>query len=625
MIDISIKHLKKSFEVGVELLRDLSFDIQSGEHVAILGPNGCGKTTLFRILSGEIACDEGTVQIANGKRLGLISQIPVYPPEYTTEDVLRTAHRRLENISARLERLTQEMTADAASELLQEYDRLSADFERLGGWNADVARDKVANGLDIPARMRAQKFDSLSGGEKTRVNLARLILEDTDILLLDEPTNHLDLHATEWLEDYVLHFRGTVLAISHDRWFLDTVAQRCIEIKDGAAEFYSGNYSFYVEERQRRFEEQLKKYEKDQAKYEQLKRAAEQMHLWAFMGADKLHKRAFSMEKRMEKLAVTEKPRVQKKLDLRFAEREFFGDEVVLVEHLGKSYGEKTLFHDLDLLVEGGDRIALIGDNGSGKSTFLKILMEEETADTGRVRRGPSVKIAYLPQIIRFAHPERTLYDTMLYEENCLPQSARDRLAQFRFTGEDVFKPVSALSGGELSRLRLCMLMRHDINFLILDEPTNHLDIASREWIEDAVDDYGGALLFVSHDRWFIERFANRIWELRDGEITDFRGSFSQFREYKARQESISAAEKRRQEKPEAAPKPEKRQPQRTERQLARIEREIGKTEEQLAALDREAEEYASDYQKLLELEEKRAALNAALDELYAQWEAIGE
>ena len=625
MIDISIKHLKKSFEVGVELLRDLSFDIQSGEHVAILGPNGCGKTTLFRILSGEIACDEGTVQIANGKRLGLISQIPVYPPEYTTEDVLRTAHRRLENISARLERLTQEMTADAASELLQEYDRLSADFERLGGWNADVARDKVANGLDIPARMRAQKFDSLSGGEKTRVNLARLILEDTDILLLDEPTNHLDLHATEWLEDYVLHFRGTVLAISHDRWFLDTVAQRCIEIKDGAAEFYSGNYSFYVEERQRRFEEQLKKYEKDQAKYEQLKRAAEQMHLWAFMGADKLHKRAFSMEKRMEKLAVTEKPRVQKKLDLRFAEREFFGDEVVLVEHLGKSYGEKTLFHDLDLLVEGGDRIALIGDNGSGKSTFLKILMEEETADTGRVRRGPSVKIAYLPQIIRFAHPERTLYDTMLYEENCLPQTARDRLAQFRFTGEDVFKPVSALSGGELSRLRLCMLMRHDINFLILDEPTNHLDIASREWIEDAVADYGGALLFVSHDRWFIERFANRIWELRDGEITDFRGSFSQFREYKARQESISAAEKRRQEKPEAAPKPEKRQPQRTERQLARIEREIGKTEEQLAALDREAEEYASDYQKLLELEEKRAALNAALDELYAQWEAIGE
>ena len=625
MIDISIQHLKKSYEDGVEILRDLTFDIQSGEHVAILGPNGCGKTTIFRILSGEIDYDDGAVLLASGKRLGLISQIPVYPPDYTTEDVLRTAHRRLENISARLEQLTQEMAENAAPEVLREYDRLSAEFERLGGWNADVARDKVANGLDIPAAMRAQKFDSLSGGEKTRVNLARLILEDTDILLLDEPTNHLDLHATEWLEDYVLHFHGTVLAISHDRWFLDTVAQRCIEIKDGAAEFYAGNYSFYVEERQRRFEEQLKKYEKDQAKYEQLKRAAEQMHLWAFMGADKLHKRAFSMEKRMEKLAVTEKPRVQKKLDLRFAERDFFGDEVVLVENLGKRFGEKVLFHDLDLLVEGGDRIALIGDNGSGKSTFLKILMDEESADAGRVHIGPSVKIAYLPQIIRFAHPERTLYDTMLYEENCLPQTARDRLAQFRFTGEDVFKPVSALSGGELSRLRLCMLMRHDINFLILDEPTNHLDIASREWIEDAVEDYGGALLFVSHDRWFIERFANRIWELKDGEITDFRGSFTQYREYKARQQSITSAEKKKQEKTEVSAKPEKRQPQRTERQLARIEREIGKLEEQLAALDRAAAENASDYQKLMEIDEEKAALNSQLDALYAQWEEIGE
>ena len=625
MIDISIRHLKKSYEDGVVLLRDLSFDVQAGEHVAILGPNGCGKTTLFRILSGEIGYDEGTVILASGKRLGLISQIPVYPAEYTTEDVLRSAHRRLEQISARLEALAAEMTADASPELLREYDRLSADFERLGGWNADVQRDKVANGLDIPTQLRAQKFDSLSGGEKTRVNLARLILEDTDILLLDEPTNHLDLRATEWLEDYVLHFHGTVLAISHDRWFLDTVAQRCIEIKDGAAEFYSGNYSFYVEERQRRFEEQLKKYEKDQAKYEQLKRAAEQMHLWAFMGADKLHKRAFSMEKRMEKLAVTEKPRVQKKLELRFAEREFNGDEVVLVEGLAKTYGEKRLFHDLDLLVEGGDRIALIGDNGSGKSTFLKIMMDEETPDAGRVRFGPSVKTAYLPQIIRFSHPERTLYDTMLYEENCLPQTARDRLAQFRFTGEDVFKPVSALSGGELSRLRLCMLMRHDINFLILDEPTNHLDIASREWIEDAVDDYGGALLFVSHDRWFIERFANRIWELGGGELTDFRGSFSQFREYKARQQSIASAEKKKQEKTEAAPKPEKRPKQRTERQRARVERDIDRLEAEIAALERAAEESASDYQKLMELDDQKAALNAQLDALYAEWEAIGE
>ena len=437
MTDLSVSNLIKSFEIGRNVLDGLSFTVTAGERVGILGHNGCGKTTLFRILTGELRADEGDIAVAPNKRMGLISQIPVYPEGWTTEMVLKDAHRRLYKISERMDELTLQMESDQSPALLREYDKLQEDFRRLGGYEMDVDRSRVANGLDISPAMLEQEFALLSGGEKTRVNLARLILENTDILLLDEPTNHLDLRATEWLEDYLLHFKGTVLAISHDRYFLDKVVQRCIEISDGKAEFYSGNYSFYVEERQRRFEEKLKKYEKDQAKIEQLTRAAEQMHLWAFMGNDKLHKRAFSMEKRMEKLSLSEKPRVQKKLDLRFAEREFFGDEVMLVQGLGKAYGEKRLFHDLDLLIEGADRIALIGDNGSGKTTFLKILMDEESADAGRVRVGPSVKTAYLPQIIRFEHPERTLYDTMLYEENCLPQTARDRLAQFRFTGEE--------------------------------------------------------------------------------------------------------------------------------------------------------------------------------------------
>ena len=293
MIDISVSSLVKSFELGKNILDGLTFTVNSGERVGILGHNGCGKTTLFRILAGEIGWDEGEVMVAPSKRLGLISQIPVYPDGWTTEDVLHSAHKRLYEISDRLDELGLLMEHDQSPALLQEYDRLSDDFRRLGGYDMDTARNRVANGLDIPAAMREQPFDSLSGGEKTRVNLARLILEDTDILLLDEPTNHLDLHATEWLEDYLLHFKGTVLSISHDRWFIDRVAQRCIEIVDGKAEFYSGGYSFYLEERQRRFEEKMRKYEKDQAKIEQLTRAAEQMHLWAFMGNDKLHKRAF--------------------------------------------------------------------------------------------------------------------------------------------------------------------------------------------------------------------------------------------------------------------------------------------------------------------------------------------
>lgn len=623
MIDISVSSLVKSFELGKNILDGLTFTVNSGERVGILGHNGCGKTTLFRILAGEIGWDEGEVMVAPSKRLGLISQIPVYPDGWTTEDVLRSAHKRLYEISDRLDELGLLMEHDQSPALLQEYDRLSDDFRRLGGYDMDTARNRVANGLDIPAAMREQPFDSLSGGEKTRVNLARLILEDTDILLLDEPTNHLDLHATEWLEDYLLHFKGTVLSISHDRWFIDRVAQRCIEIVDGKAEFYSGGYSFYLEERQRRFEEKMRKYEKDQAKLEQLTRAAEQMHLWAFMGNDKLHKRAFSMEKRIEKLSHTEKPTEQKKLSVKFRQREFEGDEVLVMEGLSKSFGEKNLFSGLDLTVTGGERIALIGDNGTGKSTLVKLIMGDETPDAGYVYRGPAVRTAYLPQMVSFSVPERSAYDTMLYDCRCQPQEARDRLAAFGFRGEDVFTPVGTLSGGEKSRLRLCMLMGADINFLILDEPTNHLDIASREWMEDALSDYEQTLLFVSHDRYFIEKFATRIWALADGRITDFRGGYSEFCQWRDRQEVFRQNERAAQKKKEPKAEPKKKPVQGNDKAIAKAEREIAKLEAKIAALDAEAEANGSDYQKLMELSAEREGLENELLELYEQWEEL--
>ena len=623
MIDISVSSLVKSFELGKNILDGLTFTVNSGERVGILGHNGCGKTTLFRILAGEIGWDEGEVMVASSKRLGLISQIPVYPDGWTAEDVLRSAHKRLYEISDRLDELGLLMEHDQSPALLQEYDRLSDDFRRLGGYDMDTARNRVANGLDIPAAMREQAFDSLSGGEKTRVNLARLILEDTDILLLDEPTNHLDLRATEWLEDYLLHFKGTVLSISHDRWFIDRVAQRCIEIVDGKAEFYSGGYSFYLEERQRRYEEKMRKYEKDQAKIEQLTRAAEQMHLWAFMGNDKLHKRAFSMEKRIEKLSHTEKPTEQKKLSVKFRQREFEGDEVLVMEGLSKSFGEKKLFSDLDLTVTGGERIALIGDNGTGKSTLVKLIMGDETPDAGYVYRGPAVRTAYLPQMVSFSVPERSAYDTMLYDCRCQPQEARDRLAAFGFRGEDVFTPVGTLSGGEKSRLRLCMLMGADINFLILDEPTNHLDIASREWMEDALSDYEQTLLFVSHDRYFIEKFATRIWALSDGRITDFRGGYSEFCQWRDRQEVFRQNERAAQKKKEPKAEQKKKPVQGNDKSIAKAEREIAKLEAKIAALDAEAEANGSDYQKLMELSAEREGLENELLELYEQWEEL--
>ncbi len=624
MIDISVKGLVKSFEQDKNILDGLSFEVNTGERVGILGRNGCGKTTLFRILTGELRSDEGTVSIYKGKRLGLISQIPVYPEGYTTDMVLQDAHRRLYAMQERINALTAEMASDHSPQVLEEYDRLSAEFQRCGGYDMERERNRVANGLDIPLAMRTQPFDSLSGGEKTRVNLARLILEDTDILLLDEPTNHLDLNATEWLEDYLRKFHGTVLAISHDRYFLDQVTQRSIEIHDGKAEFYNGNYSFYVVERQRRFDEQLKKYEKDQAKLEQLQKAAAQLHLWAFMGNDKLHKRAFSMEKRMEKLQQTERPKTDRKLTAKFQESEFLADEVMVVDNVSKAFGDRTLFSDLTLDIRGGERIALIGDNGTGKSTFLKLIMNEETPDTGFIRKGPAVRTAYLPQIVTFPVAERSIYDTMLYETKCTPQGARDRLAAFGFMGEDVFKPVGALSGGERSRLKLCMLMGEQVNLLILDEPTNHLDIASREWMEDALSDYTEALLFVSHDRYFIEKFATRVWELRDGHITDYKGTFSQYREYKARQAQFVQAAKNAEK--QDAPKPKKEQrkrPPNIEKQIAKLEKEIEKLEAQSAQLDAQSEEFASDYQKLLDIAEEKETITAQLEQLYADWEDL--
>ena len=624
MIEIQLTGLVKEFEVGQRILDGFSLQVDTGERVGLLGRNGAGKTTLFRIMTGQVEPDEGTVTIAPGKRLGLISQIPVYPEGYTVRDVLDTAFSRLHDMERELGELADRMGERADPQVLARYDKLTAAFEAGGGYDTETRLNKVCNGLNIGGDMRARPFAALSGGEKTRINLARLILEDTDILLLDEPTNHLDLNATEWLEDYLERFKGTVLAISHDRWFLDRVVRRVVEVQNGRAELYSGSYSFYVEEKERRYQERLRQYEKEQAKISQLEAAAEQMRLWAFKGDDKQYKRAINMERRIERMRTTDKPTKEKKLSARFGEREFHGDEAMVIDGLAKSFGERTLFSDISLEVAGGERIALLGDNGTGKSTFLKIILEEELPDRGSVYLGPSIRVGYLPQIIHFDRPDRNLVDTMLYAQNCSTQEARDRLAAFKFRGEDVFKPVSALSGGEQSRLRLCMLMDSRINLLILDEPTNHLDIDSREWIEEAVSEYGGNLLFVSHDRYFIEKFATRVWLLEKGTITDFRGTYTEFRAWRERQEQLKNTPKAAEPEPPRADKP--RRPGGTkelEKQVKAAERAVEKAEIRLDEIAGEMEEAASDYLKLQDLYAEREALEDELAHLYTVWETL--
>lgn len=624
MIDISVTGLIKSFDLEKKILDGITFQIDTGERVGLLGKNGAGKTTLFRILTGELDYDAGEVSIASGRRLGLISQIPVYPEGYTVEDVLKSAFSRMQRMEDEMNALSQQMASgDESEETLRRYGELSAKFEGLGGYDTETPINKVANGLSIPPEMRERLFDTLSGGEKTRVNLGRLILEDTDILLLDEPTNHLDLHAIEWLEQYLSTFKGTVVAISHDRYFLDRTITRVIEVLDGKAEFYSGNYSFYAIEKERRYQERMKQYLKEQAKIQQLEKAAEQMHLWAFMGNDALHKRAFSMEKRIQRMRTVSKPTKAKKMDARFASREFRGDEVLQLKGVSKSFGDRTLFSDVYLRVEGGERIAFLGENGTGKTTLLNMIAGAEPAGSGIIRMGPAIRAAYLPQIIHFDHPERSLLDTMLYEKrNITPQTARNRLAAYQFQGEDVFKSVSVLSGGELSRLRLCMLMDEEINFLILDEPTNHLDIASREWIEEAVEAFDGTLLFVSHDRYFINRFATRVWELSDGTINDYPMGFAQYRAAKAEEKKPAPAPAQK-KKQDTRPPRGGREKQAARRQLTICETGISKLEDHCRQLDREMEQYACDAEKLQELYREKQDVEAQLEQEMARWEEL--
>ena len=620
MVDIQVTNLTKFFVIGENLLQGLTFEIQEGECVAILGRNGCGKTTLFKILTGEMDYDEGEVFINPHKRIGLISQIPYFPSGYRVEDVLRSAYAELMRIKDKMQALEVAMQSGASATQLSEYDALSNRFQSGGGYEMDVDVDKICNGLGITRDQRLQLFDSLSGGEKTRVNLARLLLEKTDILLLDEPTNHLDLRSVEWLEGYINSFKGTVLTISHDRYFIDRIADRVIEITDGHAEFYSGNYSFYMDEKQARFDLQMKQYEQEQAKLKQLGYTVERMKGWGINNRT-LYRRAMSIQHRMERIKKTERPKTEKTMKATFGEKTFSGDVVFKMKNFGKSFGDRTLFSDVELTVEGGERIALLGDNGTGKTTFIKCLLGDEDHE-GKLQFGPTVKWGYLPQTINFSHPERSLYDTMLYEKNCSPQMARDRLGAFLFQGEDVFKKVGELSGGEQSRLRLCMLMDEKINLLILDEPTNHLDIASREWVEAAIEEFEGVLLFVSHDRYFIEKFAERIWLLEDEHIRDFKCGYQKYR-------SIIEHEMSSKPLPVNAPKPKKEKvkggTKETDKLVRRLEREIDKQEKIVAEFDVKIEAASADYQELTRLLSEKEEAEMVLMDLMEQWEAAQE
>ena len=630
MAEISVQGLNQYFGER-QVLRDLSFDLAPGERVGLVGPNGCGKTTLLKILAGEEEYESGTVSIAKGARLGLLEQLPVYDPDTTVREVLWQAFAWLEDMGREMHRLEEDMAAGKDVDL-DRYSRLQTAFELGGGYDLDVAYDRMTHGLKIDPEMQGRPFMSLSGGEKTRVNLARLMLSGTDLLLLDEPTNHLDMDSIEWLEDYLKSFRGAVLIVSHDRYFLDHVTTRTLELRDGTILSWPGNYSYFAEKKDelaRQLEAAKRRQDKEIAR---LEKAVGNLHLWAFMGNDALHKRAFSMQKRIDRMERIQTIRKERKMKNQFNLAAQSGEDVFAIEELSSGY-DAPLIRDFSAMVYRGERIAILGPNGCGKTTLLTTLLGLLPPLHGIVYTGTGVEVGYLPQVVQFDHPERTLVDTLLFETGCSAQEARDRLAAFAFQGETVFKTVDVLSGGEKTRLKLCLFMYRKINTLFLDEPTNHLDILSREWVEDAIDDFSETMLFVSHDRYFIDRFATRIWLVEDGHILDFEGGYQDFLAWRERRRQVESAQREREKKlasgekvPEKPPKAaavnqkerEKRRRERA-RRIAAIEERLPELEEEMAACE------GGDYVKLGELYHSKESLEDELLALYEEAEADEE
>ncbi len=494
---------------GTLIFEDISFEINAKERVGIVGRNGCGKTTLFQLLAGVEQVDEGMIYYKKGTEIGYLAQIPNYPG-VLVEDVLRNAFSDLVEMQVRMNVLESQMANGQETEReLKEYGQLLESFTRMGGYEIDSSIQSVANGLGIQHLLNAS-FDRLSGGEKTKISLGLLLLKEPDLLLLDEPTNHLDVEAVEWLESFLKQYRGTVLMISHDRYFLDEVVTKIMDIEDGELTVYHGSYSEFVKKKEELLLTEFAAYQEQQKKIKKMKEAIKRLKEWANQANPPnaaLHKRARNMERALERMDKLRRPVLErKKIGLDFDVKERSGEDVLTFENVTAGYKQNLLFTEVDLHVRYGERVAIVGRNGSGKTTLLNVLLGNVDPSIGQVKVGGSVKIGYLSQHVLEDRGEERVIDVYRESAKVSEGDARHELARFLFYGYDVFAKISSLSGGEKMRLRLAELMSKDLNLLVLDEPTNHLDIDSREVLEDAIERFPGTIVCVSHDRYFLNK-----------------------------------------------------------------------------------------------------------------------
>ena len=553
MMDISIANAKKNYGFK-NVLDGFALDVTSGEKIGLIGPNGCGKTTLFKLITKEEGLDSGSISIRKGANVRLLSQMPpVVDDECTVRDILTKDFKDVFEIEAHMKELEKQMAVADSNELeriLDRYGKLQNRFMDLDGYTIDSKISELCNKFRIDENMLNRKFNTLSGGEKTIVNLASIMLSNPDILLLDEPTNNLDIDTLEWLESYLKSYTGTIILCSHDRYFLDKVVSKIVLIERGKSEIFFGNYSYYLEENERRTLAEFEQYKDQQKMIEAMKRKIKQLQEFgklAYPGGESFFKRAASIQKRLDKIELLDKPETAKEIPLNFQMTDRSGKQVLMVRDFDLTVADKDLLDQVSFDVAFKDRTCLMGKNGSGKSTLIKYIMGlyENEQEDDHVRIGSNVSIGYIPQTITFEDDNATILDVARKSYYGSETHLRASLAKFMFNGENVFKRVGTLSGGEKVRLKLFELMQKNVNLLIMDEPTNHIDITTQEVLEEALKEYPGTILFISHDRYFINEIAGKILYIEDKGVTEYLGNYDDYRDTKEKQLSLTKGRNR--------------------------------------------------------------------------------
>lgn len=539
MIEISVNNAQKTF--GFKKIFDgFNLEATTGEKIALIGPNGCGKTTLFKIISGEENLDQGMISIRRNATIGLLSQIPPKVCDnVTVKNILTKSFEEIFRVERQLREYEEKLSTASPKELnsiIEIYSKLQERFMDMGGYEVDEKVSKICNGFKISDDMLDRSFNTLSGGEKTIVNLASLIISNPEILLLDEPTNHLDIDTLEWFEQFLKNYKGTVIISSHDRYFLDQVATKTVLIDKGKDEVYHGNYSYYLEESERRALAEFDEYKNQQKQIEAMKAAVKKLKEWGERGDNpRFFRRAACIERKLEKMELLDRPESKKQLPLDFEINGRSGKDVLVADDLGIIVGNKVILDGADLYLKYGEKVCLMGKNGSGKSTFVKAVLYGDNIYQGEIKIGSNVSIGYIPQEIRFEDENATILDTARKFYDGTETHLRASLAKFLFYGENVFKRVGKLSGGEKVRLKLFELIQKKANLLILDEPTNHIDIDTKEMLEEALSEYQGTLFFISHDRYFINKLAERVVNIEDEKFQQYLGNYDYFKEQKTK------------------------------------------------------------------------------------------